>query len=210
MSFGLGSRSILILDEIDHMVASSQMLESLFALAQKHSSSLHIIGIAKIQALTSSVYPTSLDSVTGASTLHFQLMIYSSSFLSYNCISNSLPLSKARPPRRSFSNFFPSQPSLFFLGTFAAHAGDVRSLSEVLRSAIDLAVTQAPSSDKDTPLVTPAHILVIFKSHLLKSRRIIEVSDEWEPCDNKSGRIITISSVFLMQSTFSLLLLTKG
>jgi hypothetical protein len=60
----------------------------------------------------------------------------------------------------------------------AVHTGDVRSLIEVLCGAIYLAVTHPPSCDKDsTPLVTPAHILVALKSHLLKSQQIIDIPE---------------------------------
>jgi hypothetical protein len=66
----------------------------------------------------------------------------------------------------------------------------VCSLIEVLRGAIDLAVSQLPSSDKDMHLVTPAHIPTALKSHLLKSRRIIDVQMNGSHATTSLGELL--------------------
>jgi cell division control protein 6 len=166
------SRSILVLDEIDHVAASSRMLASLFTLAQKHYSALRIIGIANTHTLTSSVSPLSLslDSVTGVSTLHFQpydprqLLSILQSWLK--------PLTSLESPTSEavFQHFLPVPTLTLFSRKIAAHTGDVCSLFGVLRGAIDLAVTQPPSSDKDTPPITPAHIFAALKAYSPSSK----------------------------------------
>ncbi|KAI0283654.1 P-loop containing nucleoside triphosphate hydrolase protein [Russula aff. rugulosa BPL654] len=164
------SKCILVLDEIDHVAASSQMLASLFALAQKHSSALRIIGIANTHTLTSSVSPLSLDSVTGISTLHFQP--YDPQQLLSILQSRLKPLTSLESPTSEavFQRFLPVSTLTLLSRKIAAHTGDVRSLFEVLRGAIDLAVTQPPSSDEDTPPVTPAHILAALKAYAPASK----------------------------------------
>ncbi|KAI0000452.1 P-loop containing nucleoside triphosphate hydrolase protein [Russula vinacea] len=141
------SKCILVLDEIDHVAASSQMLASLFALARKHSSALRIIGIANTHTLTSSVSPLSLDSVIGVSTLHFKP--YDPQQLLSILQSRLKPLTdlETRPLRRKI----------------AAQTGDVRSLFEVLRGAIDIA-------RQDTPPVSPPHILTALKAYAPASK----------------------------------------
>lgn len=146
------------------------MLASLFALAQKHSSALHIIGIANTHTLTSSVSPLSLNSVTGVSTLHFQP--YDPHQLLSILQSRLKPLTSLESPTSEavFQQFLPVSTLTLLSRKIAAQTGDVRSLFEVLRGAIDLAVTQPPPSDKDTPPVTPVHVLAALKAYAPASK----------------------------------------
>jgi cell division control protein 6 len=146
------------------------MLASLFALARKHSSALRIIGIANTHTLTSSVSPLALDSVIGVSTLHFKP--YDPQQLLSILQSRLKPLTDLESPTSEalVQQFLPVSTLTLLSRKIAAQTGDVRSLFEVLRGAIDLAVTQPPSSDKDTPSITPAHILTALKAYAPASK----------------------------------------
>ncbi|KAF8483092.1 hypothetical protein F5888DRAFT_1868261 [Russula emetica] len=190
--------SILILDEIDRLFANARV--SLCPRTKAFFSPTYYWYCKHPHAYFLSL-SSLLDSVTGVSTLHFRpydtqqlLSILQSHLKSLTSLES--PTSEA-----VFQQFLPVSTLTLLSRNIAAHTGDVRSLFEVLRGAIDLAVTQPPSSDKDTPLVTPVHILAALKSHPLKSRQIIDISDEWYPCDDKSGRIVA-SSVLLIRSIF--------
>lgn len=146
------------------------MLASLFALARKHSSALHIIGIANTHTLTSSVSHLSLDGVIGVSTLHFKP--YDPQELLSILQSRLKPLTVLESPTSEAvaQQFLPVSTLTLLCRKIAAQTGDVRSLFEVLRGAIDLAVTRPPSSDKDTPPVTPPHILAALKAYAPASK----------------------------------------
>jgi cell division control protein 6 len=162
--------SIVILDEVDHVAASPQILASLFALARNHSPTLRIIGIANTHTLTSSASALSVDGVTGVSTLHFAP--YDPEQLLSILQSRLQPLTslESPTPEAVVQRFLPV-PTLSLLSRkIAAQTGDVRSLFEVLRGAIDLAVTQPPASDKDTPPVKPSHILAALKAYAPASK----------------------------------------
>ncbi|KAF8271256.1 P-loop containing nucleoside triphosphate hydrolase protein [Lactarius quietus] len=167
---GQTSKCILVLDEIDHVAASSQTLASLFTLARNHSHNLRIIGIANTHTLTSSTSSLSVDGVTGVSTLHFSP--YSPEQLL--CILQSRIKSLASPesstPEALVQRFLPLPTLTLLSRKIAAQTGDVRSLFEVLRGAIDLAVTQPPATDNDTPPVSPAHILAALKAYAPSSK----------------------------------------
>ena len=64
----------------------------------------------------------------------------------------------------------------FLSRKIAAQIGDVRSLFEVLRGAIDLAVPQPPADDKATPPVTPPHILAALKAYAPASKVVPAIS----------------------------------
>jgi cell division control protein 6 len=146
------------------------MLASLFALARKHSSALRIIGIANTHTLTSSVSPLSLDSVIGVSTLHFKP--YDPQQLLSILQSRLKPLTDLESPTSEavVQQFLPVSTLTLLSRKIAAQTGDVRSLFEVLRGAIDIAVTRPPSSDKDTPPVSPPHILTALKAYAPASK----------------------------------------
>lgn len=152
------------------MATSPQTLASLFALARKHSSTLRIIGIANTHTLTSSVSALSLDGVIGVSTLHFAP--YDHQQLLSILQSRLTPLASPESPTSEavVQHFLPLSTLTLLSRKIAAQTGDVRSLFEVLRSAIDLAVTQPPARDQDTPSVTPPHILAALKAYAPASK----------------------------------------
>jgi cell division control protein 6 len=173
------------------------MLASLFALAQKHSSALRIIGIANTHTLTSSVSPLSLNSVTGVSTLHFQP--YDPQQLLSILQSRLKPLTSLESPTSEavFQQFLPVSTLTLLSRKIAAHTGDVRSLFEVLRGAIDLAVTQPPSSDKDTPPVTPAHILAALKAYSPASKVAPAAQSTPAKCSTNSETVTKVRNLGL-------------
>ena len=183
------------------------MLASLFALAQKHSSALRIIGIANTHTLTSSVSPLSLDSVTGVSTLHFQP--YDPQQLLSILQSRLKPLTSLESPTSEavFQQFLPVPTLALLSRKIAALTGDVRSLFEVLRGAIDLAVTQPPSSDKDTPPVTPAHILAALKAYAPASKVAPAAHSAPTKCSANSETVTKIRNLGL-HARLALLALT--
>jgi cell division control protein 6 len=131
---------------------------------------LRIIGIANTHTLTSSVSSLSVDGITGVSTVHFSpyypeqlLSILQSRLKSLTSPENST--SEALVQR-----FLPLPTLTLLSRKIAAQTGDVRSLFEVLRGAIDLAVTQPPATDNDTPPVSPAHILAALKAYAPSSK----------------------------------------
>lgn len=152
------------------MAASSQTFVSLFGLARKYSAILRIIGIANTHTLASSVSTLSFDGVIGVSTLHFapydhqQLLSILQSRLK-TLTSLDSPTSEA-----IVQQFLPMSTLTLLSRKIAAQTGDVRSLFEVLRGAIDLAVTQPPASDQDMPSVNPPHILAALKAYAPASK----------------------------------------
>jgi cell division control protein 6 len=164
------SGSILVLDEVDHVAASPQTLASLFSLARKHSSTLRIIGIANTHTLTSSTSKLSLDGVTGVSTLHFTPYDHQQLLSILQSRLKSLTSLESPTSEADVQRFLPVSTLTLLSRKIAAQTGDVRSLFEVLRNAIDLAVMQPPACDEDTPSVTPSHILTALKAYAPASK----------------------------------------
>ena len=112
----------------------------------------------------------SLNGAIGVSTLHFapydhqQLLSILQSRLS------PLTSLESSTSEAVVRKFLPVSALTFLSRKIAAQTGDVRSLFEVLRGAIDLAVTQPPSNDNNTPPVTPAHILAALKAYAPASK----------------------------------------
>jgi cell division control protein 6 len=132
---------------------------------------LRVIGIANTHTLTSSISTLSLDGVIGVSTLHFAP--YDHQQLLSILQSRLRPLTSLESPISSeavVQQFLPVSTLTFLSRKIAAQTGDVRSLFEVLRGAIDLAVTQPPASDKATPPITPPHILAALKVYAPASK----------------------------------------
>ncbi|KAG6887427.1 hypothetical protein C0992_012301 [Termitomyces sp. T32_za158] len=169
-------KCIIVLDELDHITPTTQSLASLFSLPDSTPSTVRLIGIANTHTLTSSFASTS--SVTAASnvrTLHFAP--YTPSQLQQILQSRLQPLYVDADDDEGKSavaakKFLPPPTLMLLTKKIAAMTGDVRSVFEVLRGAIDLAVTAASSSDKNdnplnTPLpaVTPAHVLAALKAY---------------------------------------------
>ncbi|KAJ8518123.1 hypothetical protein ONZ45_g4744 [Pleurotus djamor] len=139
------TKCVLILDELDHIASCPESLTDIFSLPS--STNVRLIGIANTHTLTSSITGVSKD--TNVQTLHF-------------------------------SPYTPAQlleiPALVLLTKkVASLTGDVRSLFEVLRGAIDLAVAAVSSRSNVTddvnplnvasPSVTPSHVLNAVKIH---------------------------------------------
>jgi cell division control protein 6 len=138
------------------------MLASLFALAQKHSSALQIIGIANTITPQSAYFSRKPDLRGGLSAIPSHL-------------SNLTLLSRK----------------------IAAHMGDVRSLFEVLHGAIDLAVMQPPSSGKDTPPVTPDHVLAALKANAPSSKVAPAAQSTPAKCSTNSETVTKVRNLGL-------------
>ncbi|KAG6828803.1 hypothetical protein H0H92_006684 [Tricholoma furcatifolium] len=169
------SKCIVILDELDHITPTTQSLSSLFSLPNSNPSTLCLIGIANTHTLTSSSSSTS--SVSAASnvlTVHFAP--YTPTQLQDILQSRLQPLydidsEDEGKTATEVKKFLPPPTLMLLTKKVAAMTGDVRSLFEVFRGAIDLAVTAASAKEGDNPLdtqsptVTPTHVLAALKAY---------------------------------------------
>lgn len=170
----LNHKCIVVLDELDHIASSNQTLSSIFSISQQHPSTLRIIGIANTHTLTSSLAQLSTREASSALTLHFgayssqQLIQVLQARLSplYDNLECPEAIEKAK-------KFLPASTLTLLTKKIASQTGDVRALFEVLRGAIDLAVTGSKVPDADAnPLTTPPlivkpdHILAALKAYL--------------------------------------------
>ncbi|KAG0703233.1 P-loop containing nucleoside triphosphate hydrolase protein [Suillus ampliporus] len=170
----LGHKCVLVLDELDHIASSNQTLSSIFSLSQHHPSTLRIIGIANTHTLTSSLAQLSIREASSALTLHFGA--YSSQQLLHVLQSRLSPLYdtlECPEATEQVKKFLPTSTLTLLAKKIASQTGDVRALFEVLRGAIDLAVTGSKVTDVDAnPLATPPlsvkpdHILAALKAYL--------------------------------------------
>jgi cell division control protein 6 len=164
--------SILVLDELDHVASNPLSLGSLFSLSEKTSPSLRVIGIANTHTLTANSASSPIDP-SKVQTLHFapytpvQLQEILRTRLSALYDEHEASPTEFNNIKKLLPN-----PSLVLLSKRIANmTGDVRSLFEVLRGAINLAVAaQAQSADGDildgsVPSVTPQHILAALKAY---------------------------------------------
>jgi cell division control protein 6 len=135
----------------------------------------------------------SFDGATGVSTLHFAP--YDHQQLLSILQSRLKPLTSLESPTSEaiVQTFLPVSTLTLLSRKIAAQTGDVRSLFEVLRGAIDLAVTQPPSNDNDTPPVTPAHILAALKAYVPASKVAPAVSST--PTVKSSANSETVTKV---------------
>jgi cell division control protein 6 len=167
------------LDELDHITPSAQALTSLFSLPVATPLNIRLIGIANTHTLTST--PSSSPSLN-VRTVHFAP--YASNQL-FNILQTRLrPLydvdsdSAQGDPKR----FLPTPALTLLTKKIAGMTGDVRSLFEVLRGAIDIAV--APSkkagaiTNADSPAVsvTPTHVLAALKAYKPSSGKSMSVT----------------------------------
>ncbi|KAG6865205.1 hypothetical protein C0991_004514 [Blastosporella zonata] len=172
------SKCIVILDELDHITPTTQSLASLFSLPNSTPSTFRLIGIANTHTLTSSSSSTSsVSAASNVRTLHFAP--YTPAQLQQILQSRLQPLYDvdADDEGRSAAaakKFLPPPTLMLLTKKVAALTGDVRSLFEVLRGAIDLAVTtvipSSPTQDENplnTPesAVTPTHVLAALKAY---------------------------------------------
>lgn len=176
--------SILVLDELDHIAPTTQSIAALFSLPASHSATLRMIGIANTHTLTSSPSSAGLSHSTSVHTLHFapytsvQLLDILQSRLAPLYTADLQEGETVETTAKTVVKQFLPLPTLTLLSKkIAALTGDVRSLFEVLRGAIDLATTSSPSPtpkaarQDENPLnvpqnpVTPTHILAALKAY---------------------------------------------
>lgn len=162
--------SILILDELDHITPSAQSLTSIFTLTEAIPSVLRLIGIANTHTLTSSTSSNSFLPSSNVQTIHFAP--YTPAQLQEILQSRLVTLSNDEKLATDVKKFLPNPTLTLLTKKIAALTGDVRSLFEVLRGAIDLAVAQGKKLSEDenplnTPLktVTPQHVLAALKAY---------------------------------------------
>lgn len=170
----LSHKCIVVLDELDHIASSNQTLSSIFSISQQHPSTLRIIGIANTHTLTSSLAQLSTREASSALTLHFGA--YSSQQLLQVLQARLSPLYdnlECPEATEQAKKFLPASTLTLLTKKIASQTGDVRALFEVLRGAIDLAVTSLKVADADAnPLTTPPlivkpdHILAALKAYL--------------------------------------------
>ncbi|KAG1741477.1 uncharacterized protein EDB91DRAFT_1052476 [Suillus paluster] len=165
--------SILVLDELDHIVSSNQTLSSIFSLSQHLPSTLCIIGIANTHTLTSSLAQLSICEASSALTLHFGM--YSSQQLLQVLQARLSPLYdtlECPQATEQVKKFLPTSTLTLLMKKIASQTGDVRALLfEVLWGTIDLAVTGSKVQDADTnPLATPP--LIVKPDHILAALKV--------------------------------------
>ena len=157
--------SLIVLDELDHIAKSPHAFSAIFSFARKHSS-VRIIGIANTHTLSASASYSS-NEATDVLTLHFGA--YTASQLLEVLQARLLPLSDAENSEQ-LKKFLPIGPLTLLSKKVAAQTGDVRTLFEVLRGAIDLATSSTPAVENPlaapVPPVTPNHILAALKAYL--------------------------------------------
>ncbi|CAL1707027.1 unnamed protein product [Somion occarium] len=184
------SKCILFLDELDHIGSSAQALSALFSMIHEHSSFIRLIGIANTHTLTSSSSNTLAAGFTEhVKTLHFTP--YTSQQLNAILQARLEPLftsevvANSEDPKK-----FLSPATLNLLAKkIASQTGDVRALFEVLRGAIDIAVSAGSSSlSASTPPVTPSHILDALKAYApaAKVSRVVEA----EPAKSGNTKVV--------------------
>ncbi|KAJ7045822.1 P-loop containing nucleoside triphosphate hydrolase protein [Mycena alexandri] len=182
----LPTKCIIILDELDHIAPTAQSLASLFSLSASRPSTLRVVGIANTHTLTASSSAGFVPSSSDVRTLHFAP--YTPAQLLHILQSRLAPLYIGEPSddeetaqvAAQAAQKFLSPPALNLLTKkIAALTGDVRSLFEVLRGAIDVAVASPSSSPSRTPArveenplnpsvksaLAPSHILAALKAY---------------------------------------------
>ncbi|KAJ6476050.1 P-loop containing nucleoside triphosphate hydrolase protein [Mycena vitilis] len=182
----LSTKCIIILDELDHIAPTAQSLSALFSLSASRPSTLRVVGIANTHTLTASSSTGFVPSSSSVRTLHFapytpaQLLQILQSRLAPLYVSELSDDAENSESASQAAKKFLSLPALNLLTKkIAALTGDVRSLFEVLRGAIDLAVASPSSSPSPTPshveenplnpttksAVAPSHILAALKAY---------------------------------------------
>jgi cell division control protein 6 len=158
------------LDELDHVTPNSQSLASIFSLPHAIPSALRLIGIANTHTLTASSTSATFMPLKKVQTIHFAP--YTPTQLQNILQSRLSPLHDTES-EVEVKKFLPPPTIMLLTKKVAALTGDVRSLFEVLRGAIDLAV--APSTTRQSvdenpfnaskATVTPQHILAALKAY---------------------------------------------
>ncbi|KAF8971131.1 P-loop containing nucleoside triphosphate hydrolase protein [Flammula alnicola] len=165
-------KCVLILDELDHITPNAQILSSIFTLAEALPSVLRLIGIANTHTLTaSSSSSNAFIPSSNVRTIHFAP--YTAAQLQEILQSRLSTLSEGDTSSASteVKKFLPTPTLMLLTKKIAAVTGDVRSLFEVLRGAIDLAVAPKKFATDENPLnpaptsVVPQHILAALKAY---------------------------------------------
>ncbi|PFH52088.1 hypothetical protein AMATHDRAFT_141012 [Amanita thiersii Skay4041] len=200
----LPNKCILVLDEMDYMASDLRSLESIFTLPQINPNMLCLIGIANTHTLTSST-GNAMTLVSDILTLHFAP--YSASQLQeiLQCRLDVL----SQVSNVDISSLLP-KPSLTLLAKkIATTTGDVRSLFEILRGAIDLAVTSSNQGEnpmETSPKVMPSHILQALKAHSPSGNKSMlsqgRISNNSAPCNSE---IVTKIDCLNLQARVALL-----
>ena len=154
-----------MLDELDHIASSPQSIASVFSVAQAHPSRLRIISIANTHTLTSTSSQVDIEGIAGVRTVHFPP--YTSNQLVDILMTRLEPLFDDMVHLKQAEKFLPKTSLTLLSKKIAAQAGDVRSLFEVLRGAIDSASKASTNIalDGPPPVVTPNHIISALKSY---------------------------------------------
>jgi cell division control protein 6 len=152
-----------VLDELDHIASSPQSIASIFSVAHAHPSRLRIISIANTHTLTSTSSQVDVQGIAGVRTVHFSP--YTSEQLVDILMARLEPLFNDTVHLKQAEKLLPKTSLVLLSKKIAAQAGDVRSLFEVLRSAIDSAskASTEVSLDGPVPEVTPNHIITALK-----------------------------------------------
>lgn len=154
-----------MLDELDHIAPSPQSIASIFSVAQAHPSRLRIISIANTHTLTSTSSQVDIQGIAGVRTVHFSP--YTSQQLVDILMTRLEPLFNDTVHLKQVEKLLPKTSITLLSKKIAAQAGDVRSLFEVLRGAIDSASKASTNIalDGPVPIVTPSHIISALKSY---------------------------------------------
>ncbi|KAF8499919.1 hypothetical protein JB92DRAFT_2639656, partial [Gautieria morchelliformis] len=139
--------SILVLDEIDHLAASTSQMFAIAAAPQMRAC-LRLIGISNTHTLTHA------EPSATTRTIHFEPYTAAQ-------MKSILSARLANLPDTSSKLFSPATLALLTM-KIASQTGDIRTVFSVARRALDLAVAGSPSSPATT--VIPAHILAALKA----------------------------------------------
>ncbi|EKM74948.1 hypothetical protein AGABI1DRAFT_123438 [Agaricus bisporus var. burnettii JB137-S8] len=163
---GLRTKCILVLDELDHITPNSLTLASLFSLPAATSSRLRLIGIANTHTLTST--PSASLNVR---TVHFAPYTSNQLFDILQMRLRPFFEIQADSAQGNPAKFLPTPALTLLTKKIAGMTGDVRSLFEVLRGAIDIAVapskaaTTVASAGSIAVSVSPSHVLAALKAY---------------------------------------------
>ncbi|KAJ7346937.1 P-loop containing nucleoside triphosphate hydrolase protein [Mycena albidolilacea] len=214
----LPTKCIIILDELDHIAPTAQSLTSLFSISASRPSALRVVGIANTHTLTASSSAGFVPTSSHVRTLHFapytpaQLLQILQSRLAPLYVSDASEDAESAESASQAAKKFLSPPALNLLTKkIAALTGDVRSLFEVLRGAIDLAVASPSSTPSPTPTrteenplnpttksaVAPSHILAALKAYAPSSPTTPAVGGGSSPATTNSEIVTKIRSLGL-------------
>ncbi|KAK2467868.1 hypothetical protein APHAL10511_000163 [Amanita phalloides] len=158
----LSKRCILVLDELDHIASDPRALDDILALPKNNPKSFCLIGIANTHTLMSGISSGIHSTTNDVVTIHFapytatQLQEILQSRLSLLNDSND----------GAMKTFLPLSVLTLLTKKVAAMTGDVRTLFEVLRGAIDIAMSSSNGDENSlsrTVKVTPPCILQALK-----------------------------------------------